>query len=87
VKIVGLNCKLISSEQLVRLICILLQGHLEGKEGDGVTQVQQAGDAPHSCRFNVVAMGTFTKFPVIILLAFSEIKKITQKASPVVALT
>jgi hypothetical protein len=61
VKIVGPNGKLISSEQL-RLIHILLQGNLEGKEGDGV-----------------LAMGTFNKFP--------KTKKITQRASPVVALT
>jgi hypothetical protein len=56
-------------------------------QGDDVTQVQQAGDAPHGCRSNVVATGIFTKFPVIIFIAFSEIKKITQRASPVVALT
>jgi hypothetical protein len=66
---------------------MLLQGHLEGKEGDGIIQVQQAGDAPHDCQSNVVATGTFTKFPVIILIALSEIQQITQRASPVVALT
>jgi hypothetical protein len=83
VKIVGTNGKLISNEQL-RLIYILLQGHLEGKEVDGVTQVQQPGEAPHGCQSNVLAMGTFTKFPVIIFLALSEIKKFTQRAFPVV---
>jgi hypothetical protein len=72
VKIVDPNHKLISSEQL-RLMYILLQGHVEGTKGDGVTQVQQAGDAPHGCRSNVLATGTFTKFPVIIFIALSEI--------------
>jgi hypothetical protein len=86
VKIVGPNGKFISSEQL-RLIYILLQGHLKCKEGDGVTQVQQAGDAPHVCQSNVVATGTLSKFPVAILITFSEIKKITQRAYPVVSLT
>jgi hypothetical protein len=83
---VGPNGKLISGEQL-RLIYILLQGHLEGKEGDGVTQVQQAGYAPHGFQSNVLAMGSFTKFPVIIFISLSEITKITQMSSPFVALT
>jgi hypothetical protein len=81
VKIVGPNGKLISSEKL-RLIYILLQGLLEGKEGDGVAEAQQAADAHHGCQSNNVS-----KLPVIIFIALSEIKKITQRTSPVVALT
>jgi hypothetical protein len=85
-KIVGPNSKLISSEQL-RLIYILLQGHLEGKEGVGVAQAQQASDVPCGYQSDVLAMGTFSKLPVIIFIALREIKKITLRASPVAVLT
>jgi hypothetical protein len=84
-KIFGPNGKLISSEQL-RLIHILLQATLRARKVMVLPNFNK--QVMHlRARSNVVATGTFTKFPVIILITFSEIKKITQRASPVVALT
>jgi hypothetical protein len=40
----------------------------------------------YGCWTNVATMGTFTKFPVIISIAFGEVNEIKQMASPVVTI-